>query len=41
MTETTELLGSAIYEIKEVWKGPDELWQANCTEDLAEGPEIP
>ena len=29
MTETTDLLGSAIYEIKEVWTGWDELWQAN------------
>ena len=25
MVETTKLLGLAIYEIKEVWKGPDEL----------------
>ena len=31
MAKTTKLLGSAIYEIKEVWKGPDELQQANCT----------
>ena len=31
MAETTKLLGSAIYEIKEVWKGPDELQQANYT----------
>ena len=29
MASTTELLGSVIYEIKEVWTGPDELWQAN------------
>ena len=29
MAETTKLLGSAIYKIKEVWKGPDELQQAN------------
>ena len=29
MAETTKLLGLAIYEIKKVWKGPDELWQAN------------
>ena len=29
MAETTKLLGLAIYEIKEVWKGLDELWQAN------------
>ena len=29
MTETTHLLGSAIYEIKEAWTGQDELWQAN------------
>ena len=25
MAKTGKLLGSAIYEIKEVWKGPDEL----------------
>ena len=29
VAKTPELLGSAIYEIKEVWKGLDELWQAN------------
>ena len=29
MAETAKLLGSAIYKIKEVWKGPDELRQAN------------
>ena len=29
MAETTQLLGSTIYEIKEVWPGPDELQQAN------------
>ena len=29
MAKTTELLGSGIYDIKEVWTGPDELWQAN------------
>ena len=29
MAESTELLGSAIYEIQEVWMGLDELWQAN------------
>ena len=29
MAKTVELLGSGIYEIKEVWAGPDELWQAN------------
>ena len=29
MAKTAELLGSAIYEIQEVWKGPDELQQAN------------
>ena len=29
MAQTTKLLGSAIYEIKEVWAGPDELQQAN------------
>ena len=29
MAETAELLGSGIYEIKEVWAGPDELQQAN------------
>ena len=31
MAKTAELLGSAIYEIKEVWTGLDELWQANYT----------
>ena len=31
MAKTTKLLGSAIYEIKEVWKGLDELQQANYT----------
>ena len=31
MAKTTKLLGSAIYEIKEVWKGPDEMQQANYT----------
>ena len=29
MAETSKLLGLAIYEIKEVWKGPDKFWQAN------------
>ena len=29
MTGTAEILGSAIYKIKEVWTGLDELWQAN------------
>ena len=29
MAESADLLGTAIYEIQEVWKGPDELWQAN------------
>ena len=29
MIETADLLGSAIYEIREVWTGLDELWQAN------------
>ena len=29
MGKTAELLGSAIYEIKEVWTGLDELQQAN------------
>ena len=29
MAQTAKLLGSAIYEIKEVWAGPYELWQAN------------
>ena len=29
MAKTTKLLGLAIYEIKEVWKELDELWQAN------------
>ena len=31
MAEIAKLLGSAIYEIKEVSKGPDELQQANYT----------
>ena len=29
MAKNAELLGSAIYEIKEVWTGPNELWKAN------------
>ena len=29
MAQTAKLLGSAIYEIKEVWVGLDKLWQAN------------
>ena len=29
MAKTAKLLGLAIYEIKEVWKGPDKLQQAN------------
>ena len=29
MVETAKLLGLAIYKIQEVWKGPDELQQAN------------
>ena len=29
MAETVGLLDSAIYKIKEVWTGQDELWQAN------------
>ena len=29
MAESTKLLGLAIYEIQEVWEGPDELQQAN------------
>ena len=29
MAKTAKLLGVAIYKIKEVWKGPDELQQAN------------
>ena len=29
MIETTGLLGSPIYKIKEAWTGQDELWQAN------------
>ena len=29
MAETAKLLSLAIYKIKEVWKGPDELQQAN------------
>ena len=28
MAETAKLLGSTIYKIKEVWKGPDKLQQA-------------
>ena len=31
MAKSTMLLGLAIYEIQEVWKGPDELQQANYT----------
>ena len=31
MAKTTGSLGLAIYEIQEVWKGPDELQQANYT----------
>ena len=31
MTKTAELLGLAIYEIQEVWNGPDQLQQANYT----------
>ena len=31
MAKMAELLAPAIYEIKEVWKGLDELWQANYT----------
>ena len=27
--QMAKLLGSAIYEIQEVWMGPDKLWQAN------------
>ena len=29
MAQTAKLPGLAIYEIKEVWAGSDELWQAN------------
>ena len=29
MAGTTGLIGSAIYEIKEVWTGQDELWHTN------------
>ena len=29
MAESTKLLGLAIYEIQEVWKGPTEMQQAN------------
>ena len=29
MAKSTKLLGLAIYKIQEVWKGPDELQQAN------------
>ena len=39
IARTAELLGSAIYEIKEVWTGPDELWQANyMLRTLPKGP---
>ena len=31
IAQTTKLHGLAIYEIKEVWKGLDKLWQANYT----------
>ena len=31
MAKPAKLLGLAIYEIKEVWKGPDELLQGNYT----------
>ena len=31
MAETAELLGSGIYNINEVWVGPDELQQAYYT----------
>ena len=31
MAESTKLLGSAIYEIQEVWMGPDKLRQASYT----------
>ena len=31
MAKRTKLLGLAIYEIQGVWKGPDELQQANYT----------
>ena len=31
MDQSAKLLGSAIYKIQEVWKGPDELQQANYT----------
>ena len=31
MAKSTKLLGSAIYKIQEVWKGPDKLQQANYT----------
>ena len=41
-SETTELLGSGIYKIKEVRAGPDKLWQANYVlRTLPEGPKIP
>ena len=29
MAESAKLLGSGIYKIQEVWKGPDELQQSN------------
>ena len=31
MAKSARLLGSSIYKIQEVWKGPDELQQANYT----------
>ena len=31
MAKSAKLLGLAIYKIQEVWKGPDELLQANYT----------
>ena len=29
VAKSADLLGTAIYEIQEVWTEPDELWQAN------------
>ena len=38
MAKTAKLLHLVIYKIKEVWKGPDELQQANYTlRDLLKG----
>ena len=42
MAESAKLLGSAIYEIEEVWKGPDELQLANyALKSLPKGLKVP